>query len=93
MKGEEYLKQINWWSDDLSKCQSWMDQFQLAEALEDYADQETIDALETAIENIITSCNYYEKEVKRWDYSGGFKKSILLISKQIEIIKTKNDKL
>ena len=52
------------------------------EAMEEYSKQK----LEEAISNITTSCNYYEKEVNRNDYSAGFKKSILLISQQIEEI-------
>jgi len=57
------------------------------QVLIEFAEEYAVEVLENAIKQITKSCNYYENEVHRKDYSGGFKKSILLISLQIEELK------
>jgi len=47
-----FLKGIKWWSDDPDKIESWTDQYQMAEMMDKYAEQE----IKKVVEQIYSQC-------------------------------------
>jgi hypothetical protein len=63
LTAEEYLRNINWWSDE-SDGKFWADQWQLAEAMDLYANAKLLEVLEKECVGALVS-SYFNDDIMK----------------------------